>query len=48
MFSVARPPEAMNAMSSLLFRFWPRRSAGAPVIAPAAATAPPTNSRRVI
>ena len=35
----ARPPQAMNAMFSLLFRFWPRRKAGAPVIMPAAARA---------
>ena len=48
MRSVARPPEAMNAMFSLSFRFRPRRNAGAPVITPAAARAPPTNSRRVI
>src|SRR5687767_985218 len=38
----------MNAMRSLLLRFWPRRKAGAPVMRPAAVTAPPTNSRRVI
>jgi hypothetical protein len=38
----------MNAIRNLLFRFWPRRIAGAPVTTPAAATAPPTNSRRVI
>ena len=47
-FVLARPPHAMNAMSSLPFRFRPRRIAGAPVMTPAAATAPPTNSRRVI
>ena len=27
--ALARPPQAMNAMFSLLFRFWPRRNAGA-------------------
>jgi hypothetical protein len=44
----ARPPQAMNAIRNLLFSFWPRRIAGAPVTTPAAATALPTNSRRVI
>ncbi len=48
MLSLARPPQAMNAMSSLLFRFRPRSSAGAPATIPAAVRAPPTNSRRVI
>ena len=48
MRSVARPPEAMNAMSSLPLRFLPRRSAGAPAMSPAVPSAPPTNSRRVI
>ena len=27
--ALPRPPQAMNAMFSLLFRFWPRRNAGA-------------------
>ena len=48
MFVLPRPPQAMNAMFNLSFRFRPRSSAGAPVSTPAAATAPPTNSRRVI
>ena len=47
MFALARPPQAIIAMFSLLLRFWPRRNAGAPLITPAA-RAPPTNSRRVI
>src|ERR1044071_3229850 len=43
----ARPPQAMNAMFSLLFRFCPRRNAGAATTAPAA-RARATNSRRVM
>src|ERR1035437_137946 len=38
----------MNAMLSLLFRFWPRSRAGAPVMIPAVSNVLPTNSRRVI
>src|SRR6185436_9897776 len=46
--ALARPPHAINAMSSFPFRSRPRRIAGAPVITPAAARAVvPTNSRRV-
>src|SRR6185436_13846825 len=40
-----RPPTPIQAMFSLLLRFCPRSSAGAPATA---ARAPPTNSRRVI
>jgi len=47
MFALARPPQAIIAMFNLLFRFRPRRKAGAPAITPAAARAPPSNSRRV-
>src|SRR5687768_5795024 len=46
--ALARPPEPMNAMFSLLFRFCPRRIAGAPAITPAVISVRPTNSRRVI
>src|SRR6476646_5962979 len=46
--ALARPPHAMNAMFSLLFRFCPRKIAGAPAITPAVASVRPTNSRRVI
>ena len=35
-------------MFNLLFRFWPRSNAGAPVMTPAVAKARRTNSRRVI
>jgi hypothetical protein len=38
----------MKAMFSLLFRFWPRRNAGAPAMKAVVATVRPTNSRRVI
>ena len=48
MFARARPPQAIIAMFSLLLRFWPRRKAGAPAIAPTAASEAPTISRRVI
>src|SRR5258705_11575438 len=46
--ALARPPQAMNAMFSLLFRFCPRKIAGAPAITPAAINVPPTNSHLVI
>jgi hypothetical protein len=46
--ALARPPQAMNAMFSLLFRFWPRRNAGAAVMTAVAATVCPTNLRRVM
>src|SRR3569623_892437 len=46
--ALARPPQAMNAMFSLLFRFCPRKIAGAPAITPAVVNVRPTNSRRVI
>jgi hypothetical protein len=37
---LARPPQPMNAMFNLLLRFWPRRMAGAALIAPAARVRP--------
>src|SRR5688572_33453039 len=46
--ALPRPPEPMNAMFSLLLRFCPRKTAGAPAITPAAVSVRPTNSRRVI
>src|SRR5215213_9759918 len=46
--ALARPPEPMNAMFSLLLRFCPRKIAGAPAITPAVISVRPTNSRRVI
>src|SRR5919197_337032 len=48
MFARARPPQAIIAMFSLLWRFRARRKVGAPVITPAAARALPTIWRRVI
>src|SRR5688572_7369429 len=44
----ARPPQAMNAIFSLLFKLRPRRNAGAPATDPTAAKARPANVRRVI
>src|SRR5213593_2675551 len=46
--ALARPPQAMNAMFNLLFRFWPRRNAGAPATTAVVARVLATNSRRVI
>src|SRR5688572_32335599 len=46
--ALARPPEPMNAMFSLLLRFCPRRIAGAPAITPAVTSVRPRKSRRVI
>ena len=46
--AAARPPQAMNAMFSLLLRFCPGKIAGAPAIAPADISVRPTKSRRVI
>src|SRR5262245_8569433 len=46
--ALPRPPQAMNAMFNLLFRFWPRRSAGAPAMTADLARVLATNSRRVI
>src|SRR5207253_4463232 len=48
MFARARPPQAIIAMFSLLWRFRARRKVGAPVITPAAARALPIIWRRVI
>src|SRR5258705_13941377 len=46
--ALARPPQARNAMFNLLFRFWPRRNAGAAVMTAVVARVCPTNLRRVI
>src|SRR5262249_50099518 len=48
MFARPRPPQAIIAMFSLLWRFRARRKVGAPVITPAAARALPTIWRRLI
>src|SRR5262245_66643700 len=46
--ALARPPQAMNAMFNLLFRFWPRRNAGAPAMTAVVAMVLAINLRRVI